>query len=114
MATVEQVRSWRGRTILDRKGRRVGVLAEVYADDRTGEHWAAVDTGRFGAERSLAPLRGASPRGAELRLDVSTPRITGAPRVEAGRLLSPDDERLLFEHYGLDYDAAGSAARFAA
>lgn len=115
MVTHEQARAWRGRTVLDRKGHRVGVLQDVYVDDRTGEPWAAVATGEPIDPLSMAPLAGASPRGSELRLDVSRPRLLGAPRVKPGGQLDAVAERSLFDYYGRPYEAdSDGRTRFAA
>lgn len=110
MQTVEQVRSWRGRVVVDHEGKKIGELADIYVDERNGEPWAAVLTGSHGERWSLAPLAGASPRGAQLRIDASRGRVTGAPNVAPGEQLTVAEERLLFEHYRRAYDAPAESA----
>ena len=36
MPDIETVRSWRGRTIVDRYGDRIGGIEDIYADDQPG------------------------------------------------------------------------------
>lgn len=110
MYTLDEVRAWRGRVAIDREGKRIGELVDVYVDDRSDLAWAAVDTGQFDGRLSFAPLTGASPRGAELRLKFSRRRVTDAPNAARGELLSSDQERSLFEHYGLEYGARAQRA----
>jgi hypothetical protein len=57
MPDTETVRTWQGRTLLDRDGSRIGTIDAIYLDDRTGEpEWALVNTGLFGTKASFVPL----------------------------------------------------------
>jgi uncharacterized protein YrrD len=50
MPDIGTVRTWRGKTLFDREGSRIGPITDIYADTRTGRpEWAVVDTGLFGA-----------------------------------------------------------------
>jgi uncharacterized protein YrrD len=56
MPDIETVATWRGRTMVDRDGGKVGPITDIYADDRTGQpQWALVDTGLFGARSTFVP-----------------------------------------------------------
>jgi sporulation protein YlmC with PRC-barrel domain len=105
--TVEDVQTWRGRTMLDADGEKIGTIEDVFLDRQTGEPaWAAVKTGLFGLKRTLVPIRDAEVAGDdEVRVAVQKETVKDAPRVDPDGELSPDEERTLWEHYGLsDYD----------
>lgn len=104
MSNQEQLRSWRGRTVIDREGKRIGELVEVFLDDRDEAPWGAVRTDAHDGRLSLAPLTGASPRGRELRLTASRRRVFDAPTFADGASATADEERTVFGHYGCAYD----------
>lgn len=108
MNMLDKVRVWRGRVAVDRDGKRIGEVVEILVDDRSDEPWALVDTGSFEGRLSIAPLRGASPRGAELRLPSSRRRVLDAPNVAPGTTLDAAAERRAFGHYGINYDMPGA------
>src|SRR3954454_18094383 len=59
--TLEDIKTWRGRDVVDSDGEKIGTLEDVYLDRASGEpEWAAIKTGRFGTKVSFAPLRDAS------------------------------------------------------
>jgi sporulation protein YlmC with PRC-barrel domain len=69
MPTIEEVRHWRGGTVVDRDGDKIGSIDEVYMDQDTGEpEWLAVKTGLFGTRLSFVPLAEASRSGGEVRV----------------------------------------------
>lgn len=92
--------------VIDRRGHHIGVLADVYLDDRGDEPWGAISTAKSDPMLRMAPLGGASPRGAQLRVDASRPRIMTAPRVTPGGQMDVATERRLFEHYQRKYQTA--------
>src|SRR4051794_3229685 len=48
MATREDVKTWRGRTLVDRDGDKIGKIEDIYLDRSSGEpEWVAVKTGLF-------------------------------------------------------------------
>ena len=70
MPTLQDVEGWKGRTVVDPDGDKVGTLEEFYLDRQSGDPtWAAIRTGLFGTHTSLAPLDGASLAG----------KLTGSP-----------------------------------
>jgi hypothetical protein len=43
MRTLEEVHNWRGKTMVDADGHKIGSIEEIYVDRQTGEpEWAAV------------------------------------------------------------------------
>lgn len=108
--SLDQVRSWFGRTVVDSGGAPIGTIADIYLS-RDGEEpvWAHVDVGQFGAAMRLVPLAAATDAGDDV--SVSHPRaiIVAAPDLHPGDELSDDDERELSRYYGLERAETGSA-----
>jgi hypothetical protein len=102
MLTLQDVKTWRGRTAVDQDGQKVGRIDEVYLDRRSGEpDWMTVKTGLFGLRTTFAPVPGATPAGDdEVRLPTTKDHIKDAPNIDAGDELSVEDEQRLYEHYG--------------
>jgi uncharacterized protein (TIGR02271 family) len=104
MSEFTQVYEWRGRTVVDRDGEKVGKLDEIYLDQQTDEpEWALVSTGMFGAKSSFVPLQGAAPAGEDVRVAYAKEQVKDAPRVEPDGELSEHEEGELYRHYGIDY-----------
>jgi uncharacterized protein (TIGR02271 family) len=111
MTTVTEVQEWRGRTVVDRDGDKIGKLDEIYLDSETNEpEWALVNTGLFGTKSSFVPLRDAASAGDDVRVAYTKDEVKGAPSIEADGELSQREEAELYRHYGLRYSAVGSGA----
>jgi uncharacterized protein (TIGR02271 family) len=106
MATMQELETWRGRTLVDRDGDKIGTIEDVYLDRNSGEpEWVAVKTGLFGSNVSFVPIRDASAEGDDVRVSHEKDLVKDAPNVEADGELSPEEERRLYQHYGRsDYD----------
>jgi uncharacterized protein (TIGR02271 family) len=105
MPDMDTVRTWEGRTLLDRDGGRIGTIDALYLDDHTGQpEWALVNTGLFGTKASFVPLAQATQTGEEVRVPYDKRLVKDAPRVDPDQHLSEAEERQLWRHYGLDYD----------
>jgi uncharacterized protein (TIGR02271 family) len=108
-STQTDVYAWRGRTVVDRDGDKIGKLDEVYLDEQTGRpEWALVNTGLFGTKSSFVPLAGATETDDDVRVQFEKAQVKDAPNVDEGRQLSQDEERQLYSHYGLDYGESRS------
>jgi uncharacterized protein (TIGR02271 family) len=102
----DTVRSWQGRTMLDRDGERIGTLDAIYLDDQTGQpEWALVNTGLFGTKSTFVPLAQAIQTDDDILVPYEKRLVKDAPRVDADQHLSEAEEQQLWRHYGLDYDA---------
>jgi uncharacterized protein (TIGR02271 family) len=102
---------WRGRTVVDSDGQKIGRLDEVYLDEETGRlEWALVHTGLFGTKSTFVPLSAAAPSGEDIRVPFTKEQVKDAPRVEPDGELSQDEEAQLYGHYGLDYGEARSGS----
>jgi uncharacterized protein (TIGR02271 family) len=106
MPTLQDIETWRGRTLVDREGDKIGKIEDIYLDRRSGEpEWVAVKTGLFGTNVSFVPIHDASPTGDDLRTPYPKDQVKDAPNVDPDGDLSPAEERRLYEHYGRsDYD----------
>jgi hypothetical protein len=110
MPTLQDVEGWKGRTVVDPGGDKVGTLEEFYLDRQSGDPtWAAIRTGLFGTHTSLAPLDGAALAGNDVQLGYSKSAVKDAPRPEVEGELTRDEERRLFDHYGSAKAAAEPA-----
>ena len=109
MTPFTEAYDFRGRTLVDRNGEKIGTIDEVYTDQDGGQpEWALVHTGLLGMNKSFVPLRGAAPNGEDVRVTVDKQSVKDAPGVEADQELSEAEERQLFEHYGVPYTTEGS------
>jgi uncharacterized protein (TIGR02271 family) len=106
MATLQDIETWRGRTLVDNDGDKIGKIEDVYLDRSSGEpEWVAVKTGIFGSNVSFVPISDASPAGDDLRVAYSKDQVKDAPNIDPDGELSPEEERRLYQHYGRsDYD----------
>ena len=108
-STQNQIDSWRGRTVVDRDGDKVGKLNELYLDEQTGRpEWALVNTGMFGSKSSFVPLTGATETGDDVQVQFEKAQVKDAPNVDEGQQLSQEEEHQLYSHYGLDYGESRS------
>ena len=112
MATpsIETVRGWRGRVMVDRDSNKIGEVVNIYLDNETDQpEWAVVRTGLFGLRSSFVPLAEATEVGDELQVPHRRLEVKEAPNIEPDGQLS---EAELYRHYGLDYDTVtlGSGA----
>lgn len=99
-----------GRKAVDHEGARIGTVDEVYLDDTTGvPEWAAVRTGFFGRD-AFVPLEPSDVVDGVLRVPFERSLVKGAPDFGVGHHLSPEQELMLYRHYGLDVPAEAPAS----
>src|SRR3954447_12441339 len=102
--TREDVLSWRGQTMVDNDGDKIGTIDEIYLDAETNEpEWAVVSTGLFGNKQSFVPLGDANASGDGIRVPFEKATVKDAPRIDPDGRLSQEEERELYRHYGRDY-----------
>ena len=105
MPDLDTVRTWQGRTMVDRDGSRIGTIDAIYLDDQTSQpEWALVNTGLFGTKASCVPLAQATQTDQDVRVPYDKQLVKDAPRIDPDQHLSEAEERQLWRHYGLDYD----------
>jgi uncharacterized protein (TIGR02271 family) len=101
--TLQDLQTWRGADVVGPDGDKVGTLENVYLDRETGEPtFAAVKTGLFGMRESLVPIEDARHDDGSVLVPYDKATIKDAPNIDADEELSPDEERRLYAHYGLD------------
>jgi stress response protein YsnF len=111
---IDTALDWRGRTVVDRHGEKIGTFDELYLDADDRPAWAAVRTGLFGRRQTFVPLSEAQRDGDDLRVPFDKGRVEAAPNVDPDEQLTDEEEDRLHEHYGLgpaglDADAAADA-----
>lgn len=95
---------WRGRTMIGSDGEKIGAIDEIYVDADSGQpEWGLVNTGLFGTKSHFVPLAGAQPSGEDVQVQHTKDRVTDAPSIDADGELSDEEERALYEHYGLEF-----------
>ncbi len=66
---IDTALDWRGRTVVDRSGEKIGKFEDIYLDDETSRpEWAAVNTGLFGLRKTLVPLSEAELTGDQVQV----------------------------------------------
>jgi uncharacterized protein (TIGR02271 family) len=109
VTTMTDAYTWKGRDVFGSDGEKIGSIKEIYQDDQTGKpEWALVSSGLFGMRSHFVPLAGAEPEGEDLRVGATKDQVAAAPSIEGDGELSQDEERSLFEHYGVPYTGEGS------
>jgi hypothetical protein len=103
--SIETVRGWRGRVMVDRDSNKIGEVVDIYLDNETDRpEWAVVRTGLFGLRSTFVPLAEAREVGDELQVPQQRLQVRQAPNIEPDGQLSAAEEAELYRHYGLDYD----------
>jgi hypothetical protein len=103
--SVETVRGWLGRVMVDRDGKRLGEITDIYLDRETERpEWAVVHTGLFGLRSTFVPLAEATEVDNHIQVPHQRTQVKDAPNIEADGQLSEAEEAQLYRHYGLDYD----------
>ena len=83
-------------------GEDVGVIGQVYQEDRTGMvAWVRVGTGLPASPDRFVPLAGVERTGDGVKVPFSKPQITGGPQIDADGQLSEAQVAELVQHYGL-------------
>ncbi len=95
---------WEGQTMLDRAGKKIGTIQEIYLVEETGRpEWALVSVGR--RRTTLVPLAGARPGAEGIRAAYDKNIVDDAPGVDS----DPSQQQVTetYRHYGIDYDDNG-------
>lgn len=101
MTQVTEAYEWRGRTVVDSDGDKIGTLEEIYLDTDTGQpEWGTVNTGLFGMKQSFIPLAQSNPARGEVVVPYSKSQVKDAPSIDPDGELSPEEEQQLYRHYG--------------
>jgi uncharacterized protein (TIGR02271 family) len=111
MATFQkdQILQFRGKSLSDADGGKIGSIEEIYLDAETdAPEWALINTGLFGSKSTFVPLRDASEVDGTLRVPFEKAAVKDAPKIDPDGQLSQREERELYRHYGMEYSEARS------
>jgi uncharacterized protein (TIGR02271 family) len=111
MATLQKDRilQFRGETLCDADGDKIGSIEEIYLDAETdAPEWALVNTGLFGTKSTFVPLRDASEADGTLRVPYEKATVKDAPKIDPDGQLSQSEESELYRYYGMEYTEARS------
>ena len=98
---IDTVLGWRGHSVLDRDGEKIGTFGEVYLDRETDRPaFAGVNTGLFGRNEHIIPLDGVVEDDGDVRVPYDREQVHEAPQVDADTALNAVQEAEVFEHYG--------------
>lgn len=104
MPTIDEIQAWRGRDAAASDGDKIGKIEDVYLDAATGQPgWLTVAGGLFGTKVSFVPADDARLEGDTVRFARDRNTIEAAPRIDLDGQLSVDEERALYDHYGVDW-----------
>jgi stress response protein YsnF len=103
MLNETQAREVVGATAHGSDGEKIGKVGQLFLDDQTGQpEFVTVNTGLFGTSESFVPVDGASFDGDRLTVAYTKDVVKDAPNVDLdGGHLDPEEERRLFEYYGI-------------
>ncbi len=101
MLDIDTVLGWRGKTVRDRHGEKIGKLGDVYLDRQTdAPAYAGVNTGLFGTKETFVPLEGAElDDDDDLRVPHDRQQVLDAPQIDPQVALTEAEEDRLGEHY---------------
>lgn len=100
---IDTALEWRGRTVRDPDGEKIGTFGDVYLDRRTDRPaWAGIRTGLFGSSESFVPLDGVTEAEGDLVVPYQRDLVKEAPHVEPDVALDADEEARLYAHYEQD------------
>ncbi len=106
MPAFDVARRWKGRVVLDRGGSKLGSVLDVFYDAENDEPgWVLVAVDGDAGTR-LVPVAEAVEHGNELRVPYDRAVVQGAPGMEPGGRLWPQEEADLYAYWGLPYTGA--------
>ena len=105
MPAFDVARRWKGRAVLDRTGGKLGTVLDVFYDAEHDEPgWVLLED--TGGGKRLVPAADSVEQGNELQVPYDRAFVEGAPGMEPGGRLWPQEEAELYAYYGLPYTGA--------
>src|SRR4051794_1911535 len=110
MLSEQDARQAIGSTAYSTNGEKIGKIGQLFLDDETQRpEFITVNTGLFGTNETFIPVAEAELSGDRLTVPFDKDKVKDAPNVGAdGGHLDPNEERRLYEYYGLSYSERGS------
>ena len=101
---IDAVLDWRGKTVHDAHGEKIGAFGDVFLDSETDTPaWGGVRTGLFGRTENYIPLAAVEAQDGALFVPYASEQVKSAPRIDPDVSLTADEERALYDHYGQEY-----------
>src|SRR5947207_13084802 len=96
----QDLSAWRGSDLVDRNGKKIGALLDVYCDVETDEpQFGTVKQGWLNRHLTFVPLVGVTVGPATLQVTVPKEQIKTAPHIALeGDELSAEEESALYHH----------------
>ncbi|MFG3054818.1 PRC-barrel domain-containing protein [Kitasatospora sp. NPDC048239] len=109
MIASADIREWRGQSVVDEKGHRIGSLEAVYVETASDEPFFATVTVGLPFQHRLVfvPLDGAVVGPGYVKVPFPKGQVKQAPSIGTDDILPAEDEPAVFAHYALTY-AVGS------
>jgi hypothetical protein len=96
---------WLGKVLIDRDGKRIGKLHDVYVDVETDEpQFGTVKEGFLDRHITFVPLLGVEVGPDDLRVSVLKAKVRSAPDLDPhGQEMTQADESALYHHFEMNY-----------
>src|SRR5829696_7956352 len=105
----EDFGAWTGRDVLAPDGDRLGAVEMIFLDEETDRpEWVLVRLDE-GDGSTFVPLAGATVEERSIRVDQGREKVASAPSVDVDETLTVEQERRLYDHYGLGYSREESS-----
>ena len=99
MPAFDVARRWKGRVVLDRTGDKLGTVLDVFYDAENDEPgWVLLGMAGAAAPTRLVPVAEAVEHGNELRVPFDRAAVEGAPGMDPGGRLWPQEEAELYAY----------------
>jgi sporulation protein YlmC with PRC-barrel domain len=112
---LEEIKQWERQSVVDRDGKRIGTLEDVYLAASSSEAvLACVKAGMLGRRHFLVPLAGASPSRDHVQVAYQQDHVKHGPQFEPGAALDVAMEQAVARHYDIELtgSAVGDAPRY--
>jgi Domain of unknown function (DUF2382)/PRC-barrel domain len=104
---IDTALGWRGRTVRDRHGEKLGTISELYLDSEDSRPaWAGVKRGLLRGGETIVPIADAEEVDGDVRLPYDQERFDSAPDVDPDVQLTAEEEEALHAHFGRDWAPA--------
>lgn len=104
LVEIENIRDWRGQSVLDPAGEYLSKVEDFYFDSETDEPlFASMKVGMLGRRLTFVPLEGAVFGRDYIKISHPKEKVKDAPTIEHDGELSAEQEAELHRYYALDY-----------
>jgi hypothetical protein len=109
MFEADDIREWRGHSVVDVERSKIGELEAIYVDTKSDQpSFATVKIGMLKARLVFVPLAGAKVGPDYLKVAYPRSLVRDAPSIDTDGELLAGQEAAVFTHYDLPYGAGAS------